>query len=53
MIKENFGEYIHKLRTGALLTLTKLAAVIDIDLSTFSKIENGKKYSKRNSSQIS
>ncbi|HBH47434.1 MAG TPA: transcriptional regulator [Bacteroidales bacterium] len=43
MIKETFGEYIHKLRTEASLTLTKLAAALDIDQSTLSKIENGKR----------
>ncbi len=42
-MKETFGEYIHKLRTDACLTLTKLAAALDIDQSTLSKIENGKR----------
>ena len=42
-MKETFGEYIHKLRTEACLTLTKLAASLDIDQSTLSKIENGKR----------
>lgn len=42
-MKETFGEYIHKLRTNASLTLTKLAAALDIDQSTLSKIENGKR----------
>ena len=36
MIKETFGEYIHKLRTEASLTLTKLAAALDLDQSTLS-----------------
>ena len=43
MMKETFGEYIHTLRTQASMTLTKLAAALDIDQSTLSKIENGKR----------
>ena len=43
MIKETFGEYIHNLRIEKGLTLTKLAAALDIDQSTLSKIENGKR----------
>ena len=42
-MKETFGEYIHKLRIDNGLTLTKLAAGLDIDQSTLSKIENGKR----------
>jgi transcriptional regulator with XRE-family HTH domain len=42
-MKETFGEYIHKLRTDNSLTLTKLAAALDIDQSTLSKIENNKR----------
>lgn len=42
-MKETFGEYIHNLRTDNRLTLTKLAAALDIDQSTLSKIENGKR----------
>ena len=42
-MKETFGEYIHKLRTDANMTLTKLAAALDIDQSTLSKIENQKR----------
>ena len=42
-MKETFGEYIHKLRVDNGLTLTKLAAALDIDQSTLSKIENGKR----------
>ena len=42
-MEETFGEYIHKLRTDVSLTLTKLAAALDIDQSTLPKIENGKK----------
>ncbi len=43
MIKETFGEYIHRLRLDFGMTLTKLAAALDIDQSTLSKIENGKR----------
>jgi transcriptional regulator with XRE-family HTH domain len=42
-MKETFGEYINKLRSDKGLTLTKLAAALDIDQSTLSKIENGKR----------
>jgi HTH-type transcriptional regulator, competence development regulator len=42
-MKETFGEYIHILRVENSLTLTKLAAALDIDQSTLSKIENQKK----------
>ena len=42
-MKETFGEYIHKLRVENNLTLTKLAAALDIDQSTLSKIENHKR----------
>jgi transcriptional regulator with XRE-family HTH domain len=42
-MKEKFGEYIHKLRADNGLTPTKLAAALDIDQSTLSKIENGKR----------
>lgn len=42
-MKETFGEYIHKLRSDSGMTLTKLAAALDIDQSTLSKIENGKR----------
>lgn len=42
-MKETFGEYIHKLRSDNKLTLTKLAAALDLDQSTLSKIENGKR----------
>lgn len=43
IMKETFGEYIHKLRIDNELTLTKLAASLDIDQSTLSKIENHKR----------
>jgi transcriptional regulator with XRE-family HTH domain len=42
-MKETFCEYINKLRVEHGLTLTKLAAALDIDQSTLSKIENGKR----------
>jgi HTH-type transcriptional regulator, competence development regulator len=42
-MKEMFGEYIHNLRVEHGLTLTKLAAALDIDQSTLSKIENQKR----------
>ena len=42
-MKEPFGEYINTLRCDNGLTLTKLAAALDIDQSTLSKIENGKR----------
>lgn len=42
-MKETFGEFIHKLRSDNGMTLTKLAAALDIDQSTLSKIENGKR----------
>lgn len=42
-MKETFGEYIHKLRVNNSMTLTKLAAALDIDQSTLSKIENNKR----------
>lgn len=42
-MKERFGEYIHKLRVENGMTLTKLAAALDIDQSTLSKIENNRR----------
>jgi len=42
-MQKTFGEYIHRLRSKAGMILTKLAAALDIDQSTLSKIENGKK----------
>jgi len=42
-MKETFGEFIHRLRIENSLTLTKLAAALDIDQSTLSKIENHKR----------
>ena len=43
MMKETLGEYIHNLRIVKGLTLTKVAAALDIDQSTLSKIENNKR----------
>ncbi|WP_242929022.1 helix-turn-helix domain-containing protein [Pontibacter vulgaris] len=42
-MKETFGEFIHALRIRHSLTLTKLAAALDIDQSTLSKIENNRR----------
>lgn len=42
-MEETIGRYIHNLRIGQGLTLTKLAAALDIDQSTLSKIENHKR----------
>ena len=38
-----FGEYIRKLRNLNGLTLTQLAAKLDLDSANLSKIENGKR----------
>ena len=38
-----FGEYIRKLRNINGLTLTQLAAKLDLDSANLSKIENGKR----------
>ncbi len=42
-MRSTLGEYIHKIRIEKGLTLTKLAAALDIDQSTLSKIENHKR----------
>ncbi len=42
-MKETFGEYIRKLRTENELTLTQLAAKLNLDSANLSKIENGKR----------
>lgn len=42
-MESTIGEYINALRTESSMTLTKLAAALDIDQSTLSKIENGKR----------
>ena len=42
-MKETFGEYIKQLRTEYNLTLTQLAAKLDLDSANLSKIENNKR----------
>ena len=42
-MKATFGEYIRFLRTEKELTLTQLAAKLDLDSANLSKIENGKR----------
>jgi len=42
-MKETFGEFIRKLRKENNLTLTQLAAKLDLDSANLSKIENGKR----------
>jgi HTH-type transcriptional regulator, competence development regulator len=42
-MKETFGEYIRRLRTENGLTLTQLAAKLDLDSANLSKIENNKR----------
>lgn len=42
-MKETFGEYIKQLRTKHHLTLTQLAAKLDLDSANLSKIENNKR----------
>ncbi|HDR52565.1 MAG TPA: XRE family transcriptional regulator [Mariniphaga anaerophila] len=46
-IKESFGEHIRKLREENGLPLRKVAAVLDIDPSTLSKIERGERSANR------
>jgi transcriptional regulator with XRE-family HTH domain len=41
--KESFGEYIRALRESQKLPLRKVAAALDIDPSTLSKIERGER----------
>ena len=41
--KESFGKHIRKLREQNQLPLRKVAAVLDIDPSTLSKIERGER----------
>jgi transcriptional regulator with XRE-family HTH domain len=43
IIKESFGKHIRKLREDYGLPLRKVAAVLDIDPSTLSKIERGER----------
>ncbi|AZA78547.1 XRE family transcriptional regulator [Chryseobacterium sp. G0186] len=42
-MKAMFGEYIRELRTNNHLTLTQLAARLELDSANLSKIENGKR----------
>lgn len=42
-MKETFGEYIKRLRNENGLTLTQLAAKLDLDSANLSKIENNKR----------
>jgi transcriptional regulator with XRE-family HTH domain len=42
-MKESFGSFIKKLRVENKLTLTQLAARLDLDSANLSKIENGKR----------
>lgn len=42
-MKESFGEFVRKLRTEKQLTLTQLAAKLDMDSANLSKIETGKR----------
>jgi|TARA_B110000093_G_scaffold89141_1_gene96484 transcriptional regulator with XRE-family HTH domain len=42
-MKTTFGEYIRLLRNKNELTLTQLAAKLDLDSANLSKIENGKR----------
>ena len=42
-MKEIFGEYIKRLRTQNEMTLTQLAAKLDLDSANLSKIENNKR----------
>ena len=42
-MKETFGQYIKMLRVNKGLTLTQLAAQLDLDSANLSKIENGKR----------
>jgi HTH-type transcriptional regulator, competence development regulator len=41
MQTDNFGDYIRQLREQAEMPLRKLAALLDIDQSTLSKLERG------------
>lgn len=43
MDKENLGNYIRQLREQADMPLRKLAALLDIDQSTLSKLERGER----------
>jgi len=43
MQSENIGEYIRQLREKENMPLRKLAAILDIDQSTLSKLERGER----------
>ena len=43
MINETFGDYIRKAREEKNLPLRKVAAYLDIDTSTLSKVERGER----------
>ena len=43
LMKTTFGEYIRLLRNNNELTLTQLAAKLNLDSANLSKIENGKR----------
>lgn len=43
MQMENVGDYIRQLRERAQMPLRKLAALLDIDQSTLSKLERGER----------
>lgn len=43
MYTETFGEYIKKVRESKKLPLRKVAAHLDIDTSTLSKVERGER----------
>lgn len=42
-MKKNFGAYIRRLRKGEGLTLTQMAAKLDMDSANLSKVENEKR----------
>ena len=42
-MKQTFGEYIRELRENNKMPLRKLAALLDIDQSTLSKIERNER----------
>lgn len=42
-MKTSFGEYIRQLRIKSGMTLTQLAAKLELDSANLSKIENGKR----------
>jgi transcriptional regulator with XRE-family HTH domain len=44
---ENIGEYIRQLREQSNMPLRKLAALLDIDQSTLSKLERGERPTNR------